>query len=136
MFAVDDGDIEGSGDACKCTGSGVGDDVENEIEFALIQDAFVLENEGAIVAFECAGEIFNGNVSLRALDTGFGNEHLTFADAFNVSVDVFFECAAAECRRGGFVVEGKGSDDFIEGAGGVIEHGRIFVCGFMRGGFG
>src|SRR6476620_2282588 len=105
VLAVGDVDAEGARESHELTGAGSGDNDDIEGALAASHRRVVLEDECASLAMQASGDALDGYVAGGVLDGRAGGEHLAFACAFEVAVELLIDGHTAERRAlGGGVV--------------------------------
>src|SRR5208283_4305020 len=116
----------------ELAGGGIGDDRDNKRGSAAVHGGGVLESERAGEAVELAGDALDGDIAGGAFDGSGGGEHFAFADGFESAVELLVDGHAAERIIAGFESGIERNEFYIEGAGGVLDHGRVLLWGVCR----
>ena len=104
MIAVLDDDLQRAANAGELTGTGVGDDGDEQLLAAGGADAAVHEGEAAVLALQRAGHALDGHVGAGAGDAAPCGEHLAAADRLEI-VSGTPPWVQQELRRMGYKVE-------------------------------
>src|SRR5208283_2075709 len=104
MFSFLDLDGHPAGKTQQLTGARVRYNGDSQLRLATCHGAAMLEGEGAAAAVQRAADPLDGDVAGRAFDAGTRGQHLSLADAFDVTVKLFVDRHPAEGRVLGLVV--------------------------------
>ena len=85
----------------------------------------MLEGEAAFAPGEGAGDRFDGHITGRAFCEGVGSEQLSFADGFQIAMELFVEGEASDAGIVG-LGGGFGSGFYVESSLGGGGHGGSF----------